>query len=370
MSPPAAMCDGNDVVGYEAAGTCTNNDGASSCEYTMMAAAPCGDGNVCVAGSCYEEGGGLDDFVFSEQASYLSAIAFPEKSDPCCFDYTDDGEPDNGLGDLVTQLAGLLGGDLPEGGVNGLLAEQIQDGSFAILFEYVDLDDATSDDDMAINGYFGEPVNPDYNANLGGEGDFNASLSSLLSEEPVIPLIAFNNAMIDGGVLSGGPSLFALNLDLGDLGFALDITIHDAKFTADATLGANGKGLDLTDGQLGGVVPMIQLADALNGLGGTCACFGLAPGEMMLDVPQEDKLGCTDAFKAADLSGCTEEDGSICSGIGGVKSLVCSAIGILKPDVDTDDTGKPDSFSIGLRSEAVSANIIGWAAEEPATDGM
>ncbi len=78
----------------------------------------------------------------------------------------------------------------------------------------------------------------------------------------------------------------------------------------------------------------------------------------MLELGGEDKLKCTAAFNGASPA-CTEADGSLCTGLGDNKGLVCTAIGIIKPDIDTDLSGKADSFSVGITFAGTSATISG-----------
>jgi len=360
---PASICDADGgAVSYASDGECTVIDGDASCEHEATTAA-CGEGEFCNNGSCISSGD-PSEYVFSTDASRLTKLALAE-DDPttpdvdegdCCFDYDGDDQADNGLGGLLQSLGSFLGDSLPEGGVNGLIAEQIASGELAVVFEQVGLDDATNDDAVVLNGFFG--ANAD-------DGTFLADSSSFI-EGTSQPYISYPNGAIVDGVFTAGPSLFSVTIPLGDLGFDIALDASESRIWANVSAGADG-GLIWTNGRLGGVVPLIQLADALNGLGSSCACLGL-DGAGMLELAAEDKLACTQEMKDAEPACNEEDDGSLCMGIADNAGIVCTAIGILKPDIDTDLSGKKDSFSLGLLFEGEPATISGLAEEAPADD--
>ncbi|MGB0590373.1 MAG: hypothetical protein ACPGU1_11905 [Myxococcota bacterium] len=361
-APPAAMCNESGVVVSYAAdvdGTCTVVDDEASCEYEAIETTCEGD-EFCAAGACVAPGL-PEDYVFSADASVITSLGLAEDDattpdvdeGDCCFDFNGDGEPDNGLGGLLASLGSFLGDSLGDDGVNGLIQEQIDDGTLTILFEQVGLDSAADDDALTLNGFFGEMA----------EGGYAVDPSSFI-EGTSTPYIMFDNAMIAGGELTAGPSLFSVTIPLGEFGFDIALDAADTQIWSNVTAGDAG-GLNWTDGILGGVVPMQQLVDALNGLGNSCDCLGL-DGSDMLELKAEDKLGCTPALSGASPT-CTEEaDGSLCVGIADNKGLVCTAIGIIKPDIDTDLSGKKDSFSLGLRFEGAPAVITGLVAADDA----
>ncbi|MDP6945330.1 MAG: hypothetical protein QF464_14375, partial [Myxococcota bacterium] len=351
----ASICAEDGTVTSYTDGECTViNDDDHLCAYTEASTA-CSDDQVCLNGACLVPGDPAD-YEFSADASAITSLGLAE-DDPstadidegdCCFDYNGDGKADNGLGSLLQSLVGFLGDSLPEGGVNGLIQEQIDNGDIAIVFEQVGLDDATNDAEVRVNGFFGEAA---------GDGSYLVDPASFI-EGTKEPTIAFTNGAIEDGVLTGGPALFSVTIPLGEFGFDIALDSQEALVQVDVTAGADGTGLDLANGILGGVVPLYQLADALNGLSNTCDCLGLN-GAGMLQLEAEDKLACTQEMKDA-VPACNEDDdGSLCVGIGDNKGIVCTAIGILKPDIDTDLSGKKDSFSLGLRFAGEATTISG-----------
>jgi hypothetical protein len=366
-SAPSAVCASDtSVQSYAAEGTCTTEGTSFSCDYTTNATtADCGDAESCINGVC-AAAGDPTEYQFSDTASWVTSLAIAEGND-CCFDYDMDGTPDNGLGGLLGSLGTFLAGSLPEGGVSSLIQEQIDSAELAIIFEQVGLDDDTDDDAVTVNGFFAKPSvelaegelyteDADYST---GSGGFIIDPESFIPET-VQPVISFDGSVIGSGIITTNPALFLVSIPLADLGFTLDLSIEQAQLEAEVSYGGNGIGLDWMNGKLGGVVDMGQFVAALNMLASTCPCLGLLEGEGMLELAegQEDKMKCTAPFSAASPN-CGADDGDLCSGISDNKSLVCTAIGILKPDIDTNFNGEKDSFSIGMIFTGVSANIDG-----------
>jgi len=356
----AAECVGTVATTYTTPGTCTAVDGAATCEFAKDTETDCAaSGQICFDGACVD-GGDPSDYVFSGQASFVSGMRIPGKDDePCCFDYTNDGVPDNKLGTLLT-AASMAGFD-----VNSTIQSSIEDGSIAILLEYVGLDDAAADDDLTMNGFYGayatfqaDGTTPDYATALTGEGHFTADPNSFI-EGTATPLISFPGASITGGVLSAGPSLFTLNFPL--MGMILSASVNGTQVEAAVTANTNGKGLDFTDAKLGGYVKASELAGAINAVASGCTCLGLSTDLIIIKNPYSSKpqMAC-DPTAQAELGNntCTDADGSICTGLGGFGSY-CSFLGILSFDVDSDGDEFPDAISIGVRLDGVAATIDG-----------
>ncbi|MGM0574371.1 MAG: hypothetical protein ACQEXJ_01375 [Myxococcota bacterium] len=355
-APPADGCNADEsaILTYDAEGTCTPDGDSYSCDYGETST-DCEGTTVCtVSGGtpeCVEPQGPPTEFA--AESAFVSSLSFPAEGEECCFDFDDDGEVDNGIGGLLDSLAPLVGEDLD---VNGLLAEQIEEGTIAILFEGAGYADDPMD--FFMNGYFGTALT-DWTANSAGEGEFEVDPASF--DASGAPLISFP-AQDDGGVLTTEESVFALSIPISDFGFTLNLTIQNAIIEGDVSVAGNG-GLEVSNGKLGGLVPMSQLAAALNDVADGCTCLNIdGPA---FELAAEDKLGCTAAAKAATPE-CEAADGDICTGIGDNLGIACTAIGVLKPDIDTDDTGKADHFSVGLQFEAVAATLVGLSAEEGA----
>lgn len=365
-NPPAAACNSTatGVEAYAATGTCVANGTVASCTYAVTDTTLCSAADpkeTCAQGKCVEVVETID-YTFDAAASYITELGIAD--DTCCFDFDGDSKMDNGL----SALLGLLGQFLGDTDVNALLQEQIDSGSITLLLENAGLTDPNSQaSGLALNGFFAE-AQDDLATSKAGTGTFLADPSSFIPGTQT-PLISMD-AKIDSGVLTAGPALFQLSIPLGSLldgaDTTLDLTIEKTQVMADVSLGANGKGLTMANGKLGGVVPVAQFAVALNALTADCTCLGTNGADIIQVVttdPKKLKLGCTAAFSAATPS-CTDADGSICSALGDNKSLVCPALGILPFDQDADSDGQKDSISVGITLSGVSGTITGLIPDE------
>ncbi len=365
-TPPQAVCTNTTtLVTYAAEGTCTANGANASCEYQATTTTCEGETPVCFQGECTAQQEIPTEF--SAQASWISSLAIAgippagggDALPACCFDFTGDDTPDNALGKLVGQIGGFLGGDDLD--VNGLLLEAIQDGTVNILLEQVDLDDTdpTNDTEFVVNGYYGANANPsgdplaDYNANLGGDGDFLVSPSSFAPNGQ--PLISFGGASTVGGAFEAGPSPFTLSFPLGEI--SLTVTVSGTQIAGTAAVGPNGAGLEITEGKLGGYVHIEDLISALNGYADSnCGCLGL-PGPLV-NYTNESTFSCNKPSNNT----CTSDDG-FCNELNQYCSI---ALPVIKSVLDVDSGGLPakDSLSVGVWFEATSANLVGLETEE------
>lgn len=361
VNPPSTTCKDNAVMAYEDTGVCTHNveAGTAECEFTALDPVPCGDDEICTSGICAQPGDPAS-YEFADDASYVSSLTVPmDAADgDCCFDYNADGEIDNKLGTVLKALKTIFD-------ANEALTEAVEGGDVNILFEYVGLDSATDDDDISMNGFFGE-TDAAYADNISGSADFEASDDSFLPGTAT-PLISFQDASIAAGVLSGGPALFVLSLPLLE-GVDLVLNVHETRIEAQASAGTAGeagdRGLNLTEGKLGGVIPMEELYAALNGyVSSSCDCLGLGEEPWLGDGSGGPWLGegtdvkCSDTAKA-NKDNCDSPDDEVCNQLAGFCSII---VGVLGPDIDQDNNGLDDSLSVGLMLEAVSANITGVA---------
>ncbi|MEZ4267969.1 MAG: hypothetical protein R3F39_16480 [Myxococcota bacterium] len=363
-NPPATACNaaGDSTVTYKAEGTCTANGAAAACAYAEDVTTACAAEEKCVQGKCVGTGN-PDEYTFDAAASYVTSLGIAPEG--CCFDFDEDGKMDNGLQALLGLLAQFLDAD-----VDTLLQESIDDGTITLLLENAGLTDAANQaSGLALNGFFAE-AETDLATNKAGNGTFLADPASFV-EGTKTPLISLD-AQIAAGKLTAGPALFQLSIPLGSLvegsTASLDLTIENTRVKSDVSVGANGKGLTMANGQLGGVVPVAQFAVALNTLTADCACLGTSGADIIQVVstdPKKLKLGCTPAFNAATPT-CTDADGTICTALGDNKSLVCPALGILPFDQDSDADGQKDSISVGITLTGVSATISGLIAAEVA----
>ena len=345
--PPADSCDEGVPVAYDSEGECLFIGESVSCSYSFTEGEACGEGTFCSEGACIE--GGIPS-TFSEDVSLINEmlIGAANEGGKCCFDFNGDGQIDNGIGDLLNNP--LLSSQLPD--IDGPLAEAIADGSVTIVMEGVGLDDLVNDDNVSVNGYVGY---------FDDEGDIMLQPGSF--NEDGTPLVHFANGTITEGLAEMGPSDFQTSLPLG--GLVLSLNVLDAKGETMVSEGTDGN-FDMSEGKLGGLIPLGDIVSTLNMLADGCECLDLN-GQDMFDLEAEDKVGCSSAFDSANPT-CTDADGDLCSGLGSIadqKFLVCGiGLGLIGPDIDTDFSGKPDAFSVGLRFSGEASTIAGVGEDQ------
>ncbi|MGM0576662.1 MAG: MYXO-CTERM sorting domain-containing protein [Myxococcota bacterium] len=346
-NPPPDGCspDGQSIYEYLPVGTCTQDGPGFTCDYAIDTT-DCGE-DVCAAGECVA--GGDPSTYDYDLATWLYSLEFPGEGEDCCHDFDDDGEIDNGLADLLDSLAPLIGEDVD---ANAGLHEAIQGGDLTLLLEFADLTGLMSDTTLEVNGFLGTWDGTGYSTNMAGEGTFRVQPRSFAPGTGV-PLSRFTDASVTDGELLATGGTFALPI------FGLDLSMVDARL--EGHLALSGDGVGLSYGELSGLVPMSDVAATLNEIAAGCGCLNI-DGDAF-ELAAEDKLACTAAAKAATPS-CTAGDGT-CKDLDDNLGIACTAIGILKPDIDTDDSGKPDHFSVGLHVEGAGATITGFGQDQP-----
>ena len=348
----APSCDGDTLTSY-ADGVCTNNEGAADCSYTETTTDCAADGNTCVNGSCVAAGD-PSDYVFSEEASVMTSLGIGGvgELEPCCFDFTDDGEMDNALGKLLNGLGNILG----DTDVNAEITTNMQEGGLVILLEYGDLNDVADDDSMQMAVFYGEDADDDYTDNLAGTGSFLVDTASFL-EGTATPLASFPGTNITAGTMTAGPSVFNLAFPIGNI--KLEAMVSGTLIEAPVTLGPNGKGLAMEKAKLGGYIRMEDLYGALNAyVTGSCECLGLGDEPLIGFDEAKGKMACGSTENSTCDS--NNEDEETCAQLG---SFCGAALLFLKPDVDSDGDGEKDAMSVGAWVSGTSATITGLAGE-------
>lgn len=351
-APPAPSCDGNSVVSYAATGTCNEDTGA--CSYAQAATTPCNANEVCSAGVCIAAGD-LCSYEFGARVSYVTEIRIPGSGEPaCCFDLNGDGTVDNKLSGLLNTLSNLASID-----VNGLIAEQIEAGSIALLLETKNVTDIANSSNVTINGFYGADADEDLSNNAAGTSAFIASSSSFISGTAQ-PYIAFQGAKIENSVLTAGPSQFRLQIPV--LGILLDLAINGTQIEAPVSAGAAGPTGGLAWGgadgaKLGGYVALSTLATALDTyLSTECTCLGKNDASKPYVYTQVENS--KDIVKLNVVAGaeCT----GTCEQIGSYATMASGLVGsLLAPDIDHDFDGILESISLGVRLKATSATVSG-----------
>lgn len=310
---------------------------------------PDGCGSTC--GSC-ESGYSCDPGTFTcveapeGVATFFDSMYLPHGSDtPCCFDYTGDGEVDNGVGGLLDAISSLM----QDSDVNQMLADAIAQGKVAILLEFVGVADWTTASGFTMNAYLGTDADADYTNNLDpvNGGEFLILPSSL--DDMGNPLIAFEGASIDNGVLTGGPAQFIVSVPLLDatpITLVLDEALIEGDITAEG-----GTKLHIDNGKLGGVIQKKVIVEGLNAyVATTCECLGLTGDLINLDAQECATNGTPES--------CIEDNAC-----GSIYNYCSIALGLFDSilDVDLDDDGANDSVSVGIQFTSIPAQIVGTA---------
>lgn len=346
LNPPTPTCDGDDALTYGDGECSALDDGTFSCVYPETSTT-CTDGDSCINGTCADTS---SEYVFGSDNAIVDGIVLDGASD-CCFDYSGDGVPDNGVGALL----GTLGSFLGDVDVDQSIADAIAEGTIAITLDMKDMESASDDEDVTLNGFFGY---------VDGDGYLIEPNSFVEGSGNSLPIVSFPNGSIEGGTADLGPTPFAVTIPFGEI--VISAELQSARITGDIT--TDGGSFGIADGKIGGVVPMQQIVDALNTVSSDlCACLGTG-GDDILELAAEDKLKCTSALQGATPACVEDVDSALCTAIGDNKGLVCTAIGIIKPDIDTDFSGKADAFSVGLTFTAAATTING-IGEDQASEG-
>lgn len=167
---------------------------------------------------------------------------------------------DNQLGPLLEMISSL-GLDFD---ANGTIAENIAAGDLLLLIRVTGVGDLMNDGNVTVQFYLGELMpgtTPmlDGMMRLSGGQTFLVSPDSVMGGSLDMPRIQFSGAVIANGRLRGGPSLFSLNVPLGDMG-SLDLDVQQAQVGFDITATA------LSNGLVGGYVDVDDIVTALMNL--------------------------------------------------------------------------------------------------------
>lgn len=229
---------------------CGNNGCGGECE------PGCGENEVCnLQGQCDATCVWEDDKPTSwGPGAVVSSLATPGDAavvKATCFDYTGEGDGDNGLKGLAGQ-------------VNGPLSDAVNGGDIAIIFELAGVTDFVNTPSFQLNGLLGEStVNPPALT-----GDFYVQEDSYV-KETCLPMIYFKGASITDGVLAAGPSEFRLSIPVME-GLVIDATLIQAQLKGTIANGDTTDGFEITGGVLSGVLTKEELENALNALQATC----------------------------------------------------------------------------------------------------
>jgi len=301
------------------------------------------------------------DYVFSDKTAYITELALGSMSetggaqpdDHCCFDQNQDGSVDNRLGEIVKAVQ-----QLPQitRTVNGVIEENIGDGTITLLAENVGLESLVTASGATVNFFYGLDSDADQANNASGEGTFYVKPSSF-EDGTATPRVSFDGVTVTNGNLFVGPGVFHLDIPLAN-GLAIEADIQNTRIEGKISAGPHGgvaiDGADAHGGKLGGIVRQDDLFGAFNTfVDGFCSCLQVTDGGDALV-----KNGETWSCSTFDKSACDENDSAEnqCRVLADVCAL---ALNLITPDIDTDNSGAPDAFSVGFWFRATGASILG-----------
>ena len=290
----------------------------------------CADGETCSSGACFE---GCDHSgkVWDQpivKVNYLMidgdglaghGMDVDGDAGTCAPEGNCENGIDNALGGILGQVEQYID-------VGAELEGAMVDGSIVLLAEM----DGYMNDGTEFPLYFylgeitGDQAACDYQA---VKCDYLVDEMSY-SVETCMPLISFDNAMVDGGAMSaGGPdAIFSMSLDIE--GIALTITAVKAQIIGDLTE-TDGMPTALDNGLIGGAVPKALIMEAVDNL----------PDDLELPVSPELIKGMLDMFIVPDIDAGDD-------------------MGMGEPD------GTPESASVGIQFSAIEGAVTGFKAAE------
>ena len=232
----------------------------------------------------------------------------------------------------------------------------IERGHLLYLFEFLGVDDTANDPYAKFHVYEGVDADGWYWNNLDGGAEFLVSRSSL--DRDGNPLMPFDDAMISGGTLYGGPSRFVVPIDLIGSGEPIMFMMEGARISGDITEASVG--YDIDNGTVCGYVERSKIVSEVNEyVAMNCGCLDLA-SDYITDYGTQLSCGRTASATTCDT---TDNVQYLCQQL----YQYCPLLSISLPqlfDVDANGDGTADAMSVGFTFSAVSADLVGLEPEE------
>jgi hypothetical protein len=203
----------------------------------------CGNTNGTTDGGAGMDSGGIPGMSYSY---VTTGLRLPGPGETLGLDIDNNGTVDNALGNLLVSLGTLVGmGFDAQASIDGAL----MDGSLVMLWNLVNVNGFTTDSNMGVDFYLGEPApGMDLMMYTGG-GTFTVSVTS--------PMVNTLSGMIGGGALVTSPSDIPLVIPLpmmGGLPAQINVTLVEAAIQCPAV-----SDTELTTCVLGGAITQDQI---------------------------------------------------------------------------------------------------------------
>jgi hypothetical protein len=302
-----------------------------------------------------DAGCAAEDFGDHGPGTFLNEFRI-EGGGVCCRDFDGDQTVDSALGDLIGSISGILQiNDFNE----DIIAPQVASGDIVFLFEYAYWSDPVEDPALEFNLMFGQDTDADFAPNMAGTGDFLINPTSLDSNGD--PKSSFPSASVSNGHLRVPSGSAPLVLPVGtDL---VETRVDDLRIDADvvggtADLHTSGR-VELTDGEISGVVTLEQMFSSLNTVAASCGCFSTtavfvesSPDSWTCEATQADKTACSGVSSMCETLSTPTGDGFV--NCGSIANLISDAA-----DVNLDDDAPEEALSLGATFNGVGASIVG-----------
>lgn len=294
-----------------------------------------------------------DQFDF-EPGSFIDQLELAEPG--CCFDYTDDGEPDNAIGEMIDLADTLEVEGVSIDLINQEVEQAIDNGQLQMVLEHDGLEAVQVNEQFVVNALQADSVE-----------DGEAVIDPGSFEEGTHPYSQLPNGTIfqpdDELVFVAGPGQFTLPPEFGEallFGVELDegLTAEEVRMTATpiaSSAGVEG-GVILEAGHIGGLVLREDVIELFNDSAAECECLD-TPDEALQDGGDTcDIEDAEDKVEACDAMG-----DEACAMLGDLCSDFWLMAGMT--DVDATGDGEEDAFSVGLEFEADAVTITGVATD-------
>lgn len=298
--------------------------------------------------------------VIAQNYSYIWGMHFPsliEPTEQCCFDYDNDGSLDDGLGAFLDTLQNQSGSNFQES-----INQAILDNSLVKSFDWQSLDLSLSNQSFSFHYLDAEILTP------------NLSLVDRMSglTQLIIPTNQNGNiftAINDtGSITATAPEISGLlNLQFDPGQGLVPLTLLDVKAEAQLSDSPNNvePGIytddiiatnpEIVGGmKIGGILTSDEFLGVLDEQYRTCNCANVDPNQPL--IVTEEFFGTL--IVSCDQSGLTPENCPVQSFCSTVGDFCTNAIGIGTTfDIDYDNNGVNDSYSVALRFGAAATTV-------------
>jgi hypothetical protein len=336
--PPPDACDGDRTVRHPPEGACRLELGDVRCGHRpdpSLGEDCAASGRTCRWGRCV----GDTPPVLPPGAhfAWLDTLAVAEdRGDAaCCHDYTGDGVPDNRLGRALFRVAAVT--DADEGWANRMMQLQVDRGHFALLL-------ATAPDAAWL--FSAEPAAEPFDPHgEGAPGPMRLLPDGFADGRPVTAASAASPD--EGGRLAARFDDAVLWLPMEQVRLALRVS--------DLRIEARPRDDGWEDGTIAALVRLPDLFDALNeGLRAECPCLGADPPAVFLYGSEGTDATCA----RPDLSACTATEDQAALDCARIVESCPILTSELRPEIDADRSGVPETTTLGLRFTARPARDV------------